>query len=154
MQRGKAARKGFPMSLISKLAKMSATDRAAYLNEQAQAAAVLASKAENIANARIALATSLETLSVETDAAIAAIETAATARAEVIASEIATRFGIDGSALRSSSLTGTKVPMRYRNPADHSQVWSGRGREPLWIAAIGGLEKCEDLRAVAERAAA
>lgn len=28
-----------------------------------------------------------------------------------------------------------KVKAKYRNPADPSQQWSGRGRQPLWFAA-------------------
>jgi DNA-binding protein H-NS len=29
----------------------------------------------------------------------------------------------------------SKVKPKYRNPADPSQQWSGRGRQPLWYAA-------------------
>ena len=29
---------------------------------------------------------------------------------------------------------GTVAP-KYRNPADPSQAWSGRGRQPAWVAA-------------------
>jgi len=29
--------------------------------------------------------------------------------------------------------TRKKVAPKYRNPADESQTWTGRGREPLWI---------------------
>jgi DNA-binding protein H-NS len=29
----------------------------------------------------------------------------------------------------------SKSPAKYRNPADHSQTWSGRGRKPAWIHA-------------------
>jgi DNA-binding protein H-NS len=28
-----------------------------------------------------------------------------------------------------------KVAPKYRNPADHSQTWSGRGRQPRWFKA-------------------
>ncbi|MDP5238081.1 H-NS histone family protein [Uliginosibacterium sp. 31-16] len=28
-----------------------------------------------------------------------------------------------------------KVAPKYRNPADASQVWTGRGRQPLWVGA-------------------
>lgn len=42
--------------------------------------------------------------------------------------------------------TGT-VPPRYRNPADASQLWTGRGRQPVWVKqwleagnAIDGLK--------------
>jgi DNA-binding protein H-NS len=29
----------------------------------------------------------------------------------------------------------SKSPAKYRNPADPSQTWSGRGRKPAWIHA-------------------
>ncbi|PRD30519.1 UNVERIFIED_CONTAM: hvrA [Trichonephila clavipes] len=28
------------------------------------------------------------------------------------------------------------VAAKYRNPSDSSQTWSGRGRQPLWLAAL------------------
>jgi DNA-binding protein H-NS len=38
---------------------------------------------------------------------------------------------------------GTVAP-KYRNPADASQTWTGRGRQPLWVATFvangGSLE--------------
>jgi DNA-binding protein H-NS len=30
----------------------------------------------------------------------------------------------------------TPVAPKYRNPNDASQTWTGRGRQPLWIAAL------------------
>jgi DNA-binding protein H-NS len=30
------------------------------------------------------------------------------------------------------------VPPKYRNPADPSQTWTGRGRRPLWIKSLNG----------------
>lgn len=32
-----------------------------------------------------------------------------------------------------SKKSKTKNPAKYRNPEDHSQTWSGRGRKPRWI---------------------
>ncbi|MNB95449.1 DNA-binding protein StpA [compost metagenome] len=29
-----------------------------------------------------------------------------------------------------------KVPPKYRNPANPSETWSGRGRQPRWLAAL------------------
>jgi DNA-binding protein H-NS len=29
-----------------------------------------------------------------------------------------------------------KVLQKYRNPDDHSQTWSGRGKRPLWVAKL------------------
>ncbi len=28
---------------------------------------------------------------------------------------------------------GGKVPVKYRNPKDPSQTWTGRGRQPTWL---------------------
>lgn len=44
----------------------------------------------------------------------------------------------------SSKLDGRKVPPKYRNPRDKEQIWSGRGRMPLWAAelrAAGRLQR-------------
>lgn len=38
-----------------------------------------------------------------------------------------------GSRPKAHPLAGRKVPPKYRNPADHSQVWSGRGMKPRWL---------------------
>lgn len=37
---------------------------------------------------------------------------------------------------RGSRLAGKKVPPKYRNPADASQTWTGRGKAPIWAAAL------------------
>ncbi len=34
-----------------------------------------------------------------------------------------------------SSLAGKKVAPKYRNPANASQTWAGRGQQPKWLAA-------------------
>jgi DNA-binding protein H-NS len=39
------------------------------------------------------------------------------------------------SGVVSSKLKGSKVAMKYRNPKDASQTWTGRGRKPNWLAA-------------------
>nr|WP_219634254.1 H-NS histone family protein [Stenotrophomonas maltophilia] len=31
---------------------------------------------------------------------------------------------------------GSKVAPKYRNPANPSETWSGRGRQPRWLAAL------------------
>ena len=36
---------------------------------------------------------------------------------------------------------GSKGIAKYRNPKDHSQTWTGRGRRPLWMSAAGGDHK-------------
>lgn len=37
---------------------------------------------------------------------------------------------------RRSKLTGRKVKPKYRNPERRSETWTGRGRMPLWMAAL------------------
>jgi DNA-binding protein H-NS len=32
--------------------------------------------------------------------------------------------------------TGSKVAPKYRNPADPTETWTGRGRQPRWMAAL------------------
>jgi DNA-binding protein H-NS len=42
---------------------------------------------------------------------------------------------------------GAKVAAQYRNPANESQVWTGRGRKPQWVVnTIENGGKLEDLR--------
>jgi len=36
---------------------------------------------------------------------------------------------------RKSPLKGRKVPPKYRNPANRSETWSGRGARPRWLQA-------------------
>ncbi|MDN4061674.1 H-NS histone family protein [Massilia sp. YIM B02769] len=36
---------------------------------------------------------------------------------------------------------------QYENPADSSQTWSGRGRQPKWVAeALAGGKKLDQFR--------
>ena len=37
---------------------------------------------------------------------------------------------------RASKLSGRKIKPKYRNPDARSQTWTGRGRMPLWMAAL------------------
>jgi DNA-binding protein H-NS len=42
---------------------------------------------------------------------------------------------------------GRQGEARFRNPADRSQTWTGRGRQPKWIAeALAGGKSLDDLR--------
>nr|WP_280922918.1 H-NS histone family protein [Rubellimicrobium aerolatum] len=46
------------------------------------------------------------------------------------------RWGLSRETLkppRSSVLAGTKVPIKYRDPQNEANVWSGRGRAPRWF---------------------
>lgn len=66
-----------------------------------------------------------------------AIEAAEKAAAEHGFS-LAELTGVSVSAKRSKA----KSPAKYRNPADATQTWSGRGRKPRWIieAAAAGRD--------------
>ena len=69
---------------------------------------------------------------------------------------IAELFG--GATPASSSARATKAPLRkpsknagkavapkYRNPANPSETWAGRGKQPRWLAAqTGAGKKLED----------
>jgi DNA-binding protein H-NS len=46
---------------------------------------------------------------------------------------------------KSSSLKGRKVAPKYRNPANKSETWAGRGVRPRWLrAALKGGHKIEE----------
>ena len=36
---------------------------------------------------------------------------------------------------KKGSIKSKKVVVKYRNPKDASQTWTGRGRQPLWLVA-------------------
>lgn len=46
------------------------------------------------------------------------------------------------AAAQSHPLKGRKIKPKYRNPADRSQTWAGRGNQPRWLkAALKGGKK-------------
>lgn len=43
--------------------------------------------------------------------------------------------------------SGKKVQAQYQNPADNAQTWTGRGRQPKWIAeGLAGGKSLDDFR--------
>lgn len=76
---------------------------------------------------------------------IAAVRKKLTDQAAAEGYSIAELFG--GSAPRTASTASTartsatkgrklgKVPPKYRNPANKNETWTGRGKQPLWLAA-------------------
>ncbi len=43
--------------------------------------------------------------------------------------------------------TAGKVAAKYANPADKSQTWTGRGKQPRWVvAALAAGKKLDDLK--------
>ena len=50
-----------------------------------------------------------------------------------------------GPPRQTNSLKGKKVKPKYRNPANRSETWTGRGLKPKWmVAAMKGGKKQED----------
>ncbi|MGF6275748.1 DNA-binding protein H-NS [Massilia sp. UYP11] len=68
--------------------------------------------------------------------------------------EIAQNMGISveellakGGAKSKKAGGGAKVNPQYHNPADNSQTWTGRGRQPKWVVeALGKGKSLDDLR--------
>lgn len=50
--------------------------------------------------------------------------------------EAASRRATSKSRRTKSKGKGAKVPMKYRNPKDATEAWSGRGRTPRWMQAL------------------
>lgn len=99
----------------------------------------------------------LEELRVEIDKAL--VERAETERKEALeaARKAAEAYGfsldeLTGKAAKTKTRAAksndgrAKVEPKYRNPADASETWSGRGRAPKWmaeyLAAGGSKEDC------------
>ena len=54
---------------------------------------------------------------------------------------------VANTAKRPKDVKGGKVRPQYQNPADDSQTWTGRGRQPRWIAdGLASGKKLEDFR--------
>jgi DNA-binding protein H-NS len=132
------------MTTLSKIAKMSAADRAKHFAEMAAAVEKLAEKENNTAAARVEFTSACEQADADLDAAVTALEAKHETTVSTIAETIAAKFGLDVATLRGKS--GGTVAPRFQHPTDANKVWTGRGREPLWIAEIGGREKAIDLR--------
>ena len=56
-----------------------------------------------------------------------------TAKDQILA--IAQSVGMSVMDLIGKEKKVAKVAARYRNPADASEVWTGRGRKPRWVEA-------------------
>ena len=77
----------------------------------------------------------------ELDTIVALIQKAGLTAQDIAA---AMQGGKKRKAAGKSKLAGKKIAPKYRNPADKSQTWTGRGRAPAWVAKLyeqGKLEK-------------
>jgi DNA-binding protein H-NS len=67
------------------------------------------------------------------------------AREQILA--IAQDVGVTVAALIAKSGGAKKGGARFRNPADEAQTWTGRGRQPKWVAeALAGGKSLDDFR--------
>jgi DNA-binding protein H-NS len=76
----------------------------------------------------------LEALRAEVEALIATKISARRHELELQLSELLAVTGTRNGTRRGSGRT-RGVPAKYRNPKNADEVWSGRGRMPLWLGA-------------------
>jgi len=76
-------------------------------------------------------------------------ENAGKVRDKLIALSKAEGFTIEelfAGRMRKGKATRRPARAKYRNPADHAQTWSGRGKRPRWFnAALTSGKKEKDL---------
>lgn len=54
---------------------------------------------------------------------------------------------LDSTARKTKNEKAGRVQPRYQNPADNSQTWTGRGRQPKWIVdGLSGGRTLDDFR--------
>ena len=82
----------------------------------------------------------LRALADRVDTAIAEREKQERADVKAKLADIAEKAGFSVGELFGSGRGAKRgaVAVKFRNPKDHSQTWTGRGRRPNWIVAAGG----------------
>ena len=54
---------------------------------------------------------------------------------------------LDNAAKKAKDEKAGRVQPQYQNPADNSQTWTGRGRQPKWIVdGLSGGKTLDDFR--------
>ncbi|MBK1635802.1 DNA-binding protein H-NS [Rhodovulum adriaticum] len=87
----------------------------------------------------------LKALRKDVDAAIASFEERKKAEARAALEEKAREMGFSLDEIVKAKGRRAKVPAKYRNPAEPSQTWSGRGRRPKWLEeALNAGKSLED----------
>ncbi|MBK4214708.1 H-NS histone family protein [Paracoccus caeni] len=88
----------------------------------------------------------LKRLRKELDKAIENYEVRQKAKAIIAAENAVKEFGLTLANLGVTAKTRKPVEVKYRNPEDATQTWTGRGRKPLWMEkALKAGKKLEDL---------
>lgn len=77
------------------------------------------------------------------DKTLAGLDTRRLSDARKAAEDAARKHGYSLSELMGGKPAKAKSAAKYRNPAEASQTWSGRGRQPGWIKE--GLAKGKSL---------
>ena len=75
----------------------------------------------------------LVALRTEVDKALKSIDSRRKAEALKAAQEAAREHGFTLAELTDGAKPARKVAAKFANPADASQTWSGRGRQPIWF---------------------
>jgi DNA-binding protein H-NS len=81
------------------------------------------------------------------------IRTRAAAERKAVEKQLSRLTGyVSGGKSGRKSLKGRKVAAKYRNPANRSETWAGRGARPRWLqAALKEGRKIEDFAIVRGR---
>jgi DNA-binding protein H-NS len=67
---------------------------------------------------------------------------------EISAADIANALNVRSRPRKSPGKHAIRkvVAPKYRNPDNHQQTWSGRGRTPLWVKALDDAGKLESAK--------
>lgn len=80
----------------------------------------------------------------EVDKALKSIDGRRKADALKAAQDAAKEHGFTLAELTDGAKPTKKVAAKYANPADASQTWSGRGRQPIWFRDVLANGASED----------
>lgn len=69
----------------------------------------------------------------QADVAVAREKVLAIAKAAGMSLQELMRGATGGSGKAPRQHVGKTVPAKYRNPADSTHTWTGRGRQPIWV---------------------
>lgn len=82
----------------------------------------------------------------EVDKALKSLDARRKADALKAVQDAAKEHGFTLAELTGDAKPAKKVAAKYANPADSSQTWSGRGRQPVWFReALASGKSEEDL---------
>jgi len=88
----------------------------------------------------------LKSLRKDVDIAIKSFEKRKKKEALVAAQKAAQEHGFSLDEILNGKSGGSKGAPKYANPADSSQTWTGRGRQPQWIKdALGAGKSLDDM---------